>query len=228
MDKRYQEKIRKLLALSQSDNPHEAETAKRQAKALMKKHHIDSYDLDIVEVRAGVIPRKKIKDFESQLIHSISTISGAYCVLEEGLKEKNGRLDWYNTVVFIGLGPDAELAAYSFDVLYLQLLESRVDFKKQFGAKTRQQDQYSYGWVISATKKLVNVFGQRDRPEEVKQYHAKKSKGYEQSRARPTPINSEDESINYGAYGFSKGKDARLNNATTNQQEQQLRLGSIQ
>ena len=34
-------KIKKCLSLSQSDNPHEAASALRQAQALMRKHGLD-------------------------------------------------------------------------------------------------------------------------------------------------------------------------------------------
>ena len=81
MDKRYQDKIRKLLALSQSDNPHEAETAKRQAMALMKKHSINEDELAITEVSVRSIPRKNLKQYETNLLSAIMAISGTYCVI---------------------------------------------------------------------------------------------------------------------------------------------------
>ena len=43
--KRVAEKIAKLLALANSDNPHEADNAKRQAQALMRKYNFRTYAL---------------------------------------------------------------------------------------------------------------------------------------------------------------------------------------
>jgi hypothetical protein len=228
MDKRYQEKIRKLLALSQSDNPHEAEAAKRQATALMKKHRIDEDDLEIIEVNTRLIPRKNLKDFEFSLVSAVAAIAGVYCVQDYEHKVRRGRIQWFTKVTFIGLERDAQLAAYSFDVLYQQLDKARSDFKKKFGANTQQQDLFGRGWVISAGSKLVNVFGQRDQPSEVVNHYKKKSVGMQPVKPRKTKEGSTEVTLACSSMGYMQGKDALLNQATTNQQEQQLRLGSIQ
>ena len=46
-------KIKKCLSLSQSDNPHEAASALRQAQALMRKHGLD----EVAMANAEVAPR---------------------------------------------------------------------------------------------------------------------------------------------------------------------------
>ena len=43
-------KIKKCLSLSQSDNPHEAASALRQAQALMRKHGLDEVAMANAEV----------------------------------------------------------------------------------------------------------------------------------------------------------------------------------
>lgn len=43
-------KIKKCLALSSSDNPHEAAAAMRQAKALMDKHGVSANHITMSEI----------------------------------------------------------------------------------------------------------------------------------------------------------------------------------
>lgn len=225
MQERHKEKIRKLLALAQSDNPHESETAKRQAMALMKKHQIDSEELEIVEVSSRYIAKKKLKDFESYLVTAVMKISGVYGLQEYDFKLQSDRVQWFVRVNFIGLESDAELAAYSFDVLHQQLMKARFEFKRIHKANAIQQDQFCLGWVVSACKKLDNVFGVRKRPEVVSKHYEKENKDLEPAKSRKTKSIEDRDSENCAALGFEQGKDALLNQATTNQQEIQLRLG---
>lgn len=44
------DKIKKLLRLANSSNPHEAAAAMRQARALMEKHQLDQTDVDIADI----------------------------------------------------------------------------------------------------------------------------------------------------------------------------------
>ncbi|WP_052702360.1 DUF2786 domain-containing protein [Marinomonas sp. S3726] len=225
VDSRYKAKIKKLLALAQSDNPHESEIAKRQAMALMKKHEIDADELDVVEVCTRFISRKKLKDFEAYLVAAVMKISGVYGLQDYDFKFRNDRVQWLTRVNFIGLERDAELAAYSFDVLHQQMMKARFEFKRLYRASAAQQDQFCTGWIISACEKLANVFGDRQMPEVVTKHYEKEAKGLSEAKSRKTQsIDSKDSEICAGL-GFKQGKDAQLNQATTNQQEVQLRLG---
>ncbi len=44
------DKIKKLLRLAASDNPHEAAAAMRQARALMEKYRLEESDIQLSEV----------------------------------------------------------------------------------------------------------------------------------------------------------------------------------
>ncbi|QUX96558.1 hypothetical protein C0J08_14640 [Marinomonas sp. CT5] len=226
MDSRYQAKIRKLLALSQSDNPHEAETAKRQAMSLMKKYRIDVDELDIISTYSRPIKRKTIKEYEHILVSAIMEISGVYALHGTRPRIYGGRIVWDSYVEFIGLERDAELAAYSFDVIYPQLEKARKEFQKTYGGNAQQADLYCKGWIVSACRKLVNVFGERDKPEEVVKHKAKKLEGVEPSKIKDTK-SSGNRGLDFDCLtlGGAHGKNASLNVATTDQQEKQLRIG---
>ncbi|WP_111639962.1 DUF2786 domain-containing protein [Marinomonas shanghaiensis] len=228
MDKRYQEKIRKLLALSQSDNPHKAETAKRQAMSLMRKYRIDADELNIISTYSRPIKRQSVKQYEQILVSAIMEISGCYAQHGTRRRISCGRIAWESRVEFIGLERDAELAAYSFDVIYPQLEKARKEFQKTYSASAQQADLYCKGWILSACRKLINVFGERDRPEEVVKHKTKRQEGMEATKVKEAKL-SGNSSVDAHCLnlGSRDGQDATLNVATTDQQEKQLRLGGV-
>ncbi|ADZ91074.1 DUF2786 domain-containing protein [Marinomonas mediterranea] len=226
-NRRYEEKIRKLLALSQSDNPHEAEIAKRQAMALMKKHKMDEGDLSILEMKSRTIRRKSLKEFECYLIKAITQISGTYCTIEKTVDVKSNRYQWLSSVVFIGFDTHAQLASYSFDVLYTQLERERKNFKKKYNANAMLQDQFCLGWAYSACEKLINVFGKKNVPEDVTKHRTKVSKDHKPVKFKSIQLDDSKDGLTCGALGFKAGQSAKLNNATTSQRATQLRIGGL-
>ena len=52
------DKVKKCIALSKSDNPHEAAAALRQAQALMRKHGIDEAGIAASEISAADVEHK--------------------------------------------------------------------------------------------------------------------------------------------------------------------------
>ena len=52
------DKVKKCIALSKSDNPHEAAAALRQAQALMRKHGIDEAGIAAAEIGATDVEHK--------------------------------------------------------------------------------------------------------------------------------------------------------------------------
>lgn len=225
MDSRYKDKIRKLLALAQSDNEHEAEAAKRQAKKLMAKYRIDADELEIISTFSKPIPRKNIKEYEVILISAIMDISGVFAMQGQRARWAGSRVAWEQRVEFVGLERDAELAAYSFDVLYQQVEQARKDFQKEYGANAAQADLYCKSWMYSAAKKLVNVFGTRERPESVKKHKAKKTEGVGSADMRKAKMTSSRTDVGISVLGSQDGSKANLNIATADQREPQLQLG---
>lgn len=69
MDEALLEKIRKLLRLAQSDNPHEAALAAGRAQALMERHQIESVDLN-VEAIPEVGRHEDVLDFKGGKLYA--------------------------------------------------------------------------------------------------------------------------------------------------------------
>lgn len=224
-NEKYKNKIRKLLALAQSDNPHEAERAKVQAQKLMAKHNIHEGDVEIITTSGKAIKRKNIKKSEAILVSAILRISGC-----EGFSRCESEWDWgsqrykyENKPHFIGLQHDAELAAYSWDVLLDQLLRAQRVIKKEHPTLGANEiERYSEGWVLRAATKLENVFGERKPPENVTDYHNRRNselKTVKPRAAKSTGDKQLDTALEN--LGYRDGKKARLHNAASDQREKQ-------
>lgn len=221
MDDRYKNKIRKLLALSQSDNEHEAEAAKRQAKKLMAKYHINADELEIVSITSRPLLRKGTKEYECVLMLAIERISGCYAIIKS--RRTHGK--WGRVIEFTGLERDAELAAYAFDVLLQQVEEARKAFIKKVDRSAKAADLYCEGWMDAATYKLVNVFGHRERPASVETNLGKKYPDIKPTSVRVASLDSISGGGEYLDLGSQDGELANLNVAAGDQREPLLQIG---
>lgn len=120
------DKIKKLLALSSSSNPHEAAVALKRAQKLMELHNISKIDLDLNEISEF---RAKISSIlkTGRIYAYVSGIVAKAIGVEHILLKKNGS---YSNVLFIGNKSQLELANYVFTVLTRQLAIVKKDYEK--------------------------------------------------------------------------------------------------
>ena len=153
------EKIKKCLALSQSSNPHEAESALRQARKLMDKFHLDYSDVDASraqehEFKIGTGSRAPAR-WVRMLANTVGTSMGCVTFFRHGSLGQS--------IIFIGETGNAELASYAYEVLLRQLERQRKEFVgKLSGYKKSDKrvlgSRFAEGW-ISAIAAKVNEFG---------------------------------------------------------------------
>lgn len=222
-------KIRKLLALSQSDNEHEAERAMTQAKSLMRKHRISTEDVDIAEVSSSVsFKRKNIRESESIILSSIKSIGGCIPFIYVKITfTKKGKAIYKSTPCFIGISTDAEISAYCWDVLYSQLIEIQSNFKKQ---KESQHaiEAYSIGWAIESSRKLINAFGHKDVSKSTIKYVDEKPKLMGTCRTlRTKSTGSGIVDLDLFERGMADGESANLYVATENGRSGEKKIGKM-
>lgn len=216
---RYRDKVRKLLALAESSNPHEAERALAQAKKIMAKYNISARDSEIVQVRTGFINRKRLKDYESLLLGCIQSVSGCESFIQGSWH--NGK--WRCCIEFVGVTSDANMAAYCFDVLYTQLKRYDKTLREEYGLNAAKRDIAANYWVKSAGRKLFDFFERKEPPEHVSDFYERSSEGIDFAEVRETK-ETEDEELNLvlKSHGARHGSEARLNKATTHQGREAL------
>ncbi|MFT9385564.1 DUF2786 domain-containing protein [Acetobacter sp.] len=151
-------RLKKLMALAQSGNVHEAAIALERAQQLMQEHEITEDDLVLSNVgefgcRFTWGAKTRPAKYQTRLWAMINGTFGVRSVFEEG----TGRITFY------GLSERAELAAYTCDVLSRQLRQARLDFLRSQNkrlkrtTKISRADNFSEGWILAVRRKAQRL-----------------------------------------------------------------------
>jgi len=162
MDNRTLEKIKKCLALAESDNPGEAAAALRQAQKLMAKHNVTSSDLRFSEVGESQAKSHGAQNPPRWVWFLMHTISDVFSV--ENLNSYTSRFGRTESrAVFIGLGEAPNVASYAYEVLYRQLAADRRRYLESLPkrllrkTKTRRADLFAEAWVRAVRSRVEEV-----------------------------------------------------------------------
>lgn len=218
-------KIQKLLALAQSDNPHEALRAKTQAVAMMKKYGVSEGELQIVEVESLKVERKKLRDSEAILADAIAKITGTFLYVKTTLKVIESG-NWYTSrVIYVGSQHSAEIAAYSLEVLARQMEKAVSEFRSEYpGLQFSKVERFMAAYAFQAAKKVVSVMGTQQVPEDVVAWKKTKTMGKHQTKVSK-PQGSLDQAL--VARGFEAGDKAQLHVAASDNRERREALPNL-
>lgn len=148
----YKEKIKRLLALSESNNEHEAKSALLKAKELMAKHKISEADLENIK-------NKKVKKVatrftcskrrEPWMINLSSIIGRNFCCQAFRTHKRNEQT---NTICFVGLEDDIDACIAIFDYAVCCVRDGIKKIKKDTEGYSRQYrkrlcDGYGFGFA---------------------------------------------------------------------------------
>lgn len=167
-------KIKKCLALSSSDNPHEAAAAMRQAHALMAAHGVSAEQItmaDIGEAHANsrTMARNKPAQWEGALAAMVGKAFGCQMMLQRSVAIDRPKMVLNEgSYVFVGIAAQAQVAAYTFDVLVRKCKKARSAWIAEKleglsgmrGGKrtaTSLGDEFAMGWVGQVVR-LVHDF----------------------------------------------------------------------
>lgn len=210
------EKIKKCLALSASSSENEAETALRQAQALMAKFGIDEADMlaaGVSEAYAKAGALRQPANWESRLAGRVADTFGCNIIFKSSYFESIGK--W----TFIGCGASPEIATYAFEVLFRQLKRQRAEHIKtalkrcKTVTKTRRADLFCEGWVQSVAGKLNSFAGSEEQDAQIDAYMqlTYPSLVDMKTRNRNKSANLSNRDYNDFAAGRNHGKNAELN-----------------
>jgi hypothetical protein len=217
------DKVKKCIALSQSDNPNEAAAALRQAQALMRKHGLDEAGLVASEVASADVDcpsgnGARPPAWESMLVTLVGTAFGCQGMFVPGPRFNGRRAG--GIYRYLGITAQASLAAHTATVLLRLLRSSRLSHAKQLRDEAKVEgwkptkaeersaaDAFCLGWLIEVRKQVVEFAN----PPEIKQ--AIQRQLLEQTRGRTAKpasarINQFDQSS--VADGCKAGGDVRL------------------
>lgn len=189
MDSKIKSKIQKLLALAQSDNPHEALRARTQAEALMRKHNLTESDTRIVDKPSIKVYRKSLKSSEAALANTISRMTGTFSYANTRRVLKHDGNHYTSTIHFVGDEHSAEIAAYSLEVLFRQMEKAVKAFREANpGLKFSQVERFMEAYAIRASEKVINIMGERPLSEDAKKWKESEEgnmKNHEAKKSKP-------------------------------------------
>lgn len=210
MDKRILDKIKKLMALAGSNNPHEAANALRKAQLLMQQYQLSEADVelsDIAEHSAALVNTSKTQPQWS--LNLLAMIQQAFGVTAYFRTYRERRC------FFVGYQDRAEIAAYCYAVLARQLKSARRDFlaslNKRLKAttKTARADLFCEGWVSGVYQQVRDLVPSEKEQALVAQYMSQKHSGMTSAKGREAKATKRDQDA--GFLGFIAGKQVKLN-----------------
>ncbi len=176
------EKIKKCLRLAASDNPNEAATALRQAKALMSRFQVGDEDVLFSEVKeAGTRSRaaRHPTEWENHLVWTVADAFGCdiyFNSIWSGTRRTGDH-------VFVG--EKAEIAAYAMHVLLRQVCKARQEYMrtklKRCSVKTKRERAYWFcvAWVAGVASHVKEFVGQQPVSKATSTYMAKRTAGWD-------------------------------------------------
>lgn len=160
MEKDYREKIKKLLALAESSNEHEAKAALLKAKELMAEHKLSEMDVKDAgkkEVKEILLEGMQASTRYNPWIIPLSTVIGEnYCCKAFNNKYSGKQL---RTIGFVGFEEDVQICEHVFRYA-VNCVESKLkEIKKEnscYNARYRKKlcDGYGYGFMIGVQEAL--------------------------------------------------------------------------
>jgi Protein of unknown function (DUF2786) len=155
------EKALKCLARAEgTDSEHEAETALRQARALMDKYHLDMGDV----LAAGVVEHQVMCGTKSKPTTWMFRLAGVCaeafnCRVVGSPYQARG---WHFR--FYGIGMSSKLACHAYSMLHHQLVKARKAFvakqtRCKLATKRKRGDLFAQGWIDAVSTKVQQFAG---------------------------------------------------------------------
>jgi len=163
------DRIKKLMALSNSPNPNEAAAALSKARRLMDAYDIKQSDLiqaNIKEQNGKAYKAATIPTHIAKLSRMVADLFACdfYCntfYSHTARHKYRGFEDKYKTrPVFIGYDPHLQLCKYCYDNLARRLTKARDNFRPITGNRSETiaaKNSFAIGWVEGVRKNILHL-----------------------------------------------------------------------
>ncbi|EBV3452553.1 DUF2786 domain-containing protein [Salmonella enterica subsp. enterica serovar Typhimurium] len=214
------EKLKKLLALSKSDNPHEASLALQRVQKLMQAYDITRDDIALIDIDESISNYWAAGSVNPPryMLGIIQAAFGVESIIHSGHKPSVG---------FYGNKDRVELASYTWDVLARQLIAARKSYIGQQNkrikstTKTSRGDKFAEGWVL-AVRSEVQLFAMTREERELaslwleqKYPDSGKTSGRGAGKSRDADMSRHR--------GYREGENVRLHQPVSGQEQRKLR-----
>lgn len=226
-NQRILDKIKKLMALANSGNPHEAANAMRKAQLLMTEYQLSQSDVELSSIAEHGVKaaNKSIKQpWWSGMLTTL--ICRAFGV------DSYKRYDIFGDVhqIFIGLNTNVEIAAYCYTVLARQLLKARREYaaslnkRLKASTKTARSDLFCEGWVHGVYQQVTDLSPNEKERELIRLFKEQKIPNLETGKVREANGTSRDNGAI--AEGYKAGRQVRLNAGVSGSEQMKIGSGS--
>lgn len=215
-------KLKKLLSLSKSNNPHEAALALQRARKLMDAFNITSEDVALSDIGEEIseywpVGAMKPPRYMLGLLTIIQDAFGVKSLILQGIK---------NRVSFYGLKERTALAAYAYDVLGRQLIRARRDYIGQqnkrikTSTKSRRGDKFAEGWIIAVLGEIEKLAMTAREEVFCQRWLEKKYTRHESISGRDArDVRGADKALNQG---YQKGRQVQLHQPVNGHEQRKL------
>lgn len=178
-DDKLMDRVRKLLALAQSSNPHEAAAAMAKAKALMDEHRLTMTDLERATIGQTDIRSRfsvsKMKPYELVVVQLAAKAFGGEVLWRRSSSHRSGE-SVYGCYTLVAPKAELEVASWMVNYLLDRLQKGRAEFVSSLSpylprdAKIREADGFCTGWTLAVGEKLRALAGDTPRAAAVVDY----------------------------------------------------------
>lgn len=223
-------KIEKCLALSKSSEPHEAARALQQAQALMKQFKIEHPELLAVGVDENWAKSRATKTpprYEASLALVVASGFGCELLFEQRLTNSS-REGGY---LFIGAGPSAEVAVYTFAVLARKLLQARACYTKNKLKRYRRNkiaaaDAFCEGWVSAVAAHVGEASPDHDQRIAIEAHMELRHPELGTAKVRGRELSDQTKAGEHELNGWREGNKEKVHpGVSADGQDQQAKLG---
>jgi hypothetical protein len=220
------DKIKKCLALSESDNPNEAASALRQAQAMMRKYGVDEAaiagsEVDQADVETRSANTAKPPAWEMMLVLLVGDAFGCRAIVVTERPKQGERRRSKAGYRYIGVTARAATAAYCATVLLRQLTAARTQHVRSLRAEAKQErwqltrmeersagDAYCVGWLREVEKQVSRFANPAPIEAAIVRYHEDLTQGRRVAPSRLKVGSWDRDSISAGS---EAGKAVTLN-----------------
>jgi hypothetical protein len=235
-------KIKRCMDLSNSSNENEAAIALKQMRKLMDENNVNEFHVMAHEVNEQS-SELSVKNTPPKWVIQLHNVIGRAMDCESILRSKSTDKIIYDKkkksyvyekapmlILYLGLGPNPEIANYSFDVLYKKLKKARKDFANEKlegfsrSEKLKLSDAFCEGWILNIYKKVKHLNPSEETMEKIEAYHKLKNTEIKvRDFTNKSRFDLNDANVNAAVnMGYSESNDIEIHAATGTKEQNKI------
>ena len=142
------EKVKKLMALGNSTNEHEAKLAADKVAEILTKYNLSMQQVDAkksYEQRKLELKTQRLRREDSWILPLLRDFYFVRPIIKKEYDPSINKRRFINTYVLIGQPLNVAVASYVFDFLYSQYKHLWAQYKKQYNKTSKSKEAYYHG-----------------------------------------------------------------------------------